>query len=137
MRNNNYICHAPYFRNSTSSYHNFLYTYVKQWYLQSFFYFFKILIFWVVRELKGQKIIQNDKKFCPLRSVSEEPYIIWLSFMFVKSSCIFFFFWKLIFLVQRGVKGQKNGPGWQKIMSLTLHISRAIHHMIVICGENV
>ena len=42
-----------------------------------FFHFFKILIFWVVREFKGQKMIQNDKTFCPLHSISEEPYIIW------------------------------------------------------------
>ena len=28
-----------------------------------FFYFFKILIFWVVRGKKGQKIVQNEKKF--------------------------------------------------------------------------
>ena len=27
------------------------------------FYFFKILIFWVVRGKKGQKIVQNEKKF--------------------------------------------------------------------------
>ena len=38
-----------------------------------FFHFFKILIFWVVRGVKGQKTVQNDKK--------QEPYMIWLSFM--------------------------------------------------------
>ena len=42
--------------------------------------------FWFLGLLrgKGQKTVQNDKKFCPLHSISEEPCIIWLSFMFVK-----------------------------------------------------
>ena len=30
------------------------------------FHFFKILIFQVVRRVKGQKMAQNDKKLCPL-----------------------------------------------------------------------
>ena len=47
----------------------------------SFFHFFKILIFWVVRRVIGQKTVQNDKKFCLLRSISQKSYIIWLSFM--------------------------------------------------------
>ena len=46
-----------------------------------FIHFFKIFIFWVVRGVKGQKVVQNDKKFCPSRFISLEPYIIWLSFM--------------------------------------------------------
>ena len=70
------ICHATYLRNDASSDHNFWYTYVKR-----FFHFFKILIFRVVKGLKGQKIVQNNKKFCPSCSISQEPYIIWLSFM--------------------------------------------------------
>ena len=37
------------------------------------------LIFWVVREVKGQKIVQNDKKLYLSRSISKEPCIIWLS----------------------------------------------------------
>ena len=46
-----------------------------------FFYFFKILIFQVVWGIKGLKMIQNDKKFCLTCSMSQEPYIIWLSCM--------------------------------------------------------
>ena len=38
-----------------------------------FFHFFKNFILWVVRELKVQKMVQNDKTFCPLHSISEEP----------------------------------------------------------------
>ena len=43
--------------------------------------FLKILIFWVHREVKGQKTVQNDKNLCLLCSLSQEPDIIWLSFM--------------------------------------------------------
>ena len=38
-----------------------------------FFYFFKILIFGVHRGVKGQKMVQNDKKLCLSCSISEEP----------------------------------------------------------------
>ena len=41
-----------------------------------FFQFFKILIFWVVSRVKGQKMTWNDKKFNPLCSIFQEPYII-------------------------------------------------------------
>ena len=46
-----------------------------------FFHFFKIFIFWIVRGVKVQKIVQNDNKLCPSHSISQEPYITWLSFM--------------------------------------------------------
>ena len=40
------------------------------------FHFFKILIFWVIREVEGQKMARNVKKFCTSHSVSQELYII-------------------------------------------------------------
>ena len=46
-----------------------------------FFLFFKILIFQVVSGVKGQKLAKNDKQFCLSRSISQEPYIIWSSFV--------------------------------------------------------
>ena len=66
-----------------------------------FFHFFKILIFRVVREVKGQKLVQNFKKFC-LSRLSLEPYIIWL-FMLHKckvkiSPVVFLIFPKFLFL---------------------------------------
>ena len=61
-----------------------------------FFHFFKSLIFRVVRGVKGQKMVQIDKKFCPLRSVFQELYIIWLLFM------------------TQGVKGQKTVQNGKK-----------------------
>ena len=39
------------------------------------------MVFWVVRRLKGQKMAQNDKNFCLLHLIFQEPYIIWFSFM--------------------------------------------------------
>ena len=64
MKNNNYIYHAPYLKNSIAYDHKFWYTCVKWWYLQVFLslFFFEIFIFWVVRGLKEQKIAQDDKK---------------------------------------------------------------------------
>ena len=38
--------------------------------------FFQILIFWVARGVKSQKLAQNEKKFCLSHSISQEPYII-------------------------------------------------------------
>ena len=84
-----------------------------------FFYFFKILIFRLHRGVKGQKMVQNDKKFCLLRSISQEPYIIWLSFMvqmckMIISPGAFFSFKILIFWVVRRLKGQK----WPKMTKI-------------------
>ena len=42
--------------------------------MRFFFNIFKILIFWVVSGVKGQKIVQNDKKI-PCRSIPQEAYI--------------------------------------------------------------
>ena len=108
MRKNS-VCRNPYLRNHTSSDFDLWYSCVKQ-YLQDFFHFFKI--FWVARRVKGQKIAQNDKKLCLLHLISQEPYIIWSSFVVhnckMKSPSIFFYFFKiLIFWVVRKVKGQK------------------------------
>ena len=79
-----------------------------------FIHFFRILICGVVIEVKGQKIVQNYKKFCPSCSISQEPHIIWLSFMvhICKMnisgcfSCRFSKFW--FSGLSGGVKGQKN-----------------------------
>ena len=52
---------TAYLRKRRSSDHNFWYTYVKWWYLQDFFHFFKILFFGAVSGVKGWKIAQNEK----------------------------------------------------------------------------
>ena len=76
------VCCTPYLRNHASYDFHLWYTYVKWKYLWAiFFHFFKILIFQIVRWIKGQKMAQNHKKFYPLCLISQEPYIIWSSFM--------------------------------------------------------
>ena len=104
-----------------------------------FIFFFFILIFQAVREVKRQKIVQDYKKFCLLHCTSQESYIIWLSF--VVHLCeimifpgIFSFFKILIFCVVRGVKGEKMVQNEKKIMSVVVHTSKNIHHMIFIYG---
>ena len=79
-------------------------------FLLFFFHFFNILIFQVVSGVKGKKMTQKDKKFSLLHSISQELYIIWLSFLvhifkMIISPCI------LIFEVVRGLKGEK----WHKM----------------------
>ena len=90
----NSVCHTPYLRNHTSYEFHLWYTCV-MWYLELFFSFFHVLIFWVVRGVKGQKIVQNDKNLCLSCSISYETYIIWLSFVAYKFkmiiSCSLFF----------------------------------------------
>ena len=98
----------------------------------AFFIFFKILIFHVVRGVKGQKMVQNDKKAknCSLsRSISHQPYIIWLSFMVhmfkviisLGGFSIFSKFWVFVLL---GGKGVKNSPKWQKIVCHTPYLRK-------------
>ena len=70
------IYQTPYLRNRN---HNFWYTCVKWPYLQKFFSFLWNFVIWV-RSVNGQKMVQNDKKICLSHSISQEPYIIWLSF---------------------------------------------------------
>ena len=83
----------------------------------AFFYFFKILIFWVVRMVKGQKMAQNDKKNCPSHFISQEPYIIWSWFMVfmckrIISPGIFYIFSKFWF---SGSIVRKKSKKWPKI----------------------
>ena len=85
--------------------------------------------FWFVRGgrgwVKGQKKLQNNKTFCLSHSVSQksqEPYIIWLSFMVhmckvIISPCVFFIFsefWFSELLGGGGVKKQKVVQNYNK-----------------------
>ena len=78
MKNNNYICHVPYCRNSMAYDHDFWYTIVKLWYLQIFLLlFFLNFEFWTVKEVKGQKIAKNKKLELHLSHIiSQEQYSI-------------------------------------------------------------
>ena len=46
-----------------------------------FFSFFQNFDFVGCYGVKGQKMDQNDKKFCLSHSVSQEPYLVWLWFL--------------------------------------------------------
>ena len=126
---NNYIHHMPYLRNSIACDHDFWCTCVKWWYLQAFCSFFKILIFWGVSGVKGQKIVQNDKKICLSCSISQEPYIIWwLSFLVRKckmiiSPGVFFIFSKFCFFSLFGGSKAQNGKKLCHALYLRNHTS--------------
>ena len=126
----NYVSHALNLSNHTSYDCYLWYAFVKCLYFQMFiFHFFKILIFWVVSLVKGQKMTQNNKKFCLLRSVSQELYTMWLSFMVHMCKIIslqallllllfllfFFHFLKILILgIARWVIGQKMAQNDKK-----------------------
>ena len=149
MKNNNYIHHMPYLRNSVA-YHDVWYTFVKWWYLQVFFsffffFFFSFLFFRLLGRWKGKTWPKMTKKFCLVRFISQELYIIWLSFMvhlckMMISPGVFFHFFKIFDSMGcykgrgGGCKGAKNCPKWEKILSTLLHITGIIHHMIFIYG---
>ena len=101
-----------------------------------FFYFSKILIFWVVRRVKGQKMTQNDKKkiCCAPYLSNHTSYDLHLWYISVKwwySQAFFSFFSILLLQVVSGVKVQK----WPKMTtnsvcgtpSLRNHISYDFH----------
>ena len=79
-----------------------------------FFQLFKILIFWVVREVKGQKMVQITKKsVCQLHISGTIHYMIVIYGNWCKmiiSPGIFFIFQNFDFLGCKGGKGAKNGP---------------------------
>ena len=87
-------------------------------------------------------MVQNDKKFCLLGSISQKPCIIWWSFMVHVCKMMiypgdFFIFSKFWFSGLWGAGGgwgkrAKNGLKLQKILSFALHMSGSIYHMIVI-----
>ena len=80
------VCHTLYFSNHRSYDLHLWYTCNYQKIIPPgiFFIVFKIWIFrtiWGRGLVKGQKMVQYNKKFCLLYLVAQEPYIIWLSFM--------------------------------------------------------
>ena len=77
MKNNNYMCHVPYLKDSIAYDHDFWYTCVKLWYLQGFFHCFEIFTFWAANKVKGEEIAQNEKQqLHPSHAISEEQYRI-------------------------------------------------------------
>ena len=77
-----------------------------------FWVFFKIMVFWFVSAIKGQKMIQNDKNFCMLRLISQESLFI---LRMRKRKYLLIFFQFLIFEAHSGVKGQKMTQNDRKL----------------------
>ena len=79
--------------------------------------FFIFSKFWF-SGLKRVKMVQNNRKVSPLCSISQEPYIIWLSFMMHMCKMIIspgvFFFYLLQFWFSRSSGGWKCKT-WPKI----------------------
>ena len=103
-----------------------------------FFLFFKILIFWVVRGVKGQKIVQNNKFLSVALLISRTIHHLWYihKCKMMISQGFFSFFQILIFWFVRGVKEEKMVQNDKKILSVALYISGTIH-MIFIYGTHV
>ena len=93
---------VPYLRKCIAYDHEFWYTCVKWWYFFSlngvFFQFFKILSFWFFRGVKGQKMVQNDKKSVQLCEMIISPGVF---FIFSK-------FWFFRLLVGKRAKKQSK-----------------------------
>ena len=133
----NSVCCASYLRNHTSYdfYLFYLWYSCVKWYLL-------FLKFWLSGLLggegggrggyKGQKIAQNDKKFCLVRWYfrNHTSYDRHLWYTSVK----WYFFKILIFWVIRRVKGQKMAK-WQK--TLFFHFISEEPYMVLIYGAHV
>ena len=88
--------------------------------------------FWFCGSI-GQTTVQNDIKLCLSRSISQEPYIIRLSFMVQMCKIIIspgdsFNFENLIFWVVRGLKGKKKKKAQNyKHFCLSQSVSRELY----------
>ena len=128
----NSVSRPPYFRNHTSYDHYLWYNSIK-WYFHAYFLFFKVLIFRVVRRVKKWFKMTKKTRLC---LISQEPYIIWSSFMVhvrrkIISLCLLLHFSEIFFFgVSSGVKGQK-------MANLYLYISRTVDHIIKIFSTQV
>ena len=118
----NFVCCTLYFRNHISYDLYLWYTCMYKRIIPPNIFFHLLSKFWFLGSLEsvgvviGQKMAENDKKFCLSHCMSQEPYIIWLWFLvymckMMISPANFLFFKILIFGVFRGVKGKK----WPKI----------------------
>ena len=87
-------------------------------------------------QIKQQIMVQNDKKLCPLHSISQERYIIGLSFMthmckmIISAGFFLSFFLKFSFFGLSVGKRAKNVPKSQKILSVVLYISGTMFYVM-------
>ena len=135
----NYVCRTTHLRRHTSYDHDLEFP-------DAFFIFFKVWIFSVVREVKEQKMAQNDKKFCLFHSLSQELSLLWLwvllnmyKIMISPAICFifskFWFYGCFFFWGGWGVKEQKVTHNYP-FQSVTLCISITVD-IIKIFGTQV
>ena len=98
-----------------------------------FFYFFSKFFFGLNSGVKGQKMAPNNKNLCLSHSLSQEACIIWSLFLVPVCKMIslpeaFFIFSKFLFSRLLEVKRARNSPKWQKILVVSLSISRTVPH---------
>ena len=74
MKNNNYIHHTSYLKNTISYNHDFWYTSVKWWYLQAFFFLFLFLNFYFLG-CKGGKSEKSLPKLKNNNYIRHTPYL--------------------------------------------------------------
>ena len=106
--------------------------------LDVFFSFSKFWFFGLLEGVKEQKTVQNGKKFCLSRFISQEPYIIQFSFMLhicnviISPGGVFIFskFW--FFWVVRGMKVQKIVQNDEKFC-LSCSISQKLYIIWLSC----
>ena len=105
---------------------------------------FSILKFWFSRLSGGWKTKISVCRSLYFRNQISYDLHLWYTCMFKRiiSPGIFFIFFvsKLWFSGSLGGGGgerAKNGPKWQKILSVSLCISGTVHHMIVSFGKYV
>ena len=143
-KNKNCIRHTPCLRKSIAYDQDFWYTWVK-WCIEVFFSLFRIFIFWVVRgegEVKGKSIAQSKnnnyiRQTPCLRNSIAYDQDFWYNCVKLWYLQAFFPFLRFSFFGLLGGKRAKNGPRWKKIMSVAIHISATMHHMILIYGTHV
>ena len=112
---------------------------------ESVFHFCEFFIFWAVWGIKGKSKAQNEKitiafVICHILG-TVQPMIMIFGTLELNGdiSRIFFLFFFLIFIFQAvmGVKGQKIAQDDKKSLSVALHISGIIYHMIFIYVTHV
>ena len=127
----NYVCCTPYLGKHTS-YHRIF------WCSRCFFHFFKILIFWVFRGVKRQKMVENDKKFClTLYTRKRTSYDCGFWYTCVKwwylQQVFFFHFFKiLIFQVfqSSSVNAKRKFWGVPHLLHMSKKISYTFNYVI-------
>ena len=67
---------TPHFSGNISYDCHLWYAYEEWQYLPAFFSCFQNFYFPGFRRVKGQTLVQNDKKVSPLRNISQKPYIV-------------------------------------------------------------